>query len=532
LKDRAPESLKQEEEHMINKLYLGLFACMVTLVAVKIIVMLGQPTLTNAEGLKTSPLVQVGSGFLYQGRLTNGGAPAGGPHDFTFKLFDAATGGNQVGTTLTVTNQTVNNGLFTVSLDFGNTAFLGDARWLEMAVRVSGNGAFTTISPRQSLLPVPYALNAPWFGTGGKPYPYNPLRQVNATAVFTDNNSFGDPDEVTIGSDGLPIFSYYDETTGAVGLKIVHCEDLLCGDNTTSTVFSGALSINYVSMTTGSDGFAILSWYELNSSHLNLAHCNNILCTSSTVTTLDTAPGLPRIAIGTDGFPLIADGSSTTLKVFHCTNATCSAFSVSGSLDTVGSGPSITIGGDGLGLISYENSNGQLKVAHCTNATCTSATASLLDNTFGGGGLTSIATGADGLGLISYDPDGFSNNDHLKAVHCSNVTCTAATVSTLDTVSDVGWGSSIAISPDGLGIISYSDNNFHHFKLANCNNVACTSASVINLDNTANADGTTSITWGVDGLPVITYHLGFNPPYETVFLHCGSPTCVNDFHAR
>ena len=232
------ESPKEEEEHMIKKLYLGLFACMVTLVAVKIIVTLGQPTLIDAEGLKTSPLVQVGSGFLYQGRLTNGGAPASGPHDFTFKLFDAPSGGNQVGTTLTVTNQIVNNGLFTVSLDFGSAAFLGDARWLEMAVRVSGGGAFTTITPRQTISPVPYSQSAPWFGVSGKPYPYDPLRQVNATAVFTDNNSFGDPDEVTIGSDGLPTFAYYDETTGAVGLKVVHCEDLLCSDNTTSMVFS------------------------------------------------------------------------------------------------------------------------------------------------------------------------------------------------------------------------------------------------------------------------------------------------------
>ena len=81
-----------------------------------------------------APLVQVGSGFTYQGRLTDSnGVPAGGQYDFSFKLFDAASAGSQVGTTLTVTNQTVTGGIFTVSLDFGNTAFLGDARWLETA---------------------------------------------------------------------------------------------------------------------------------------------------------------------------------------------------------------------------------------------------------------------------------------------------------------------------------------------------------------------------------------------------------------
>ena len=285
-------------------------------------------------------------------------------------------------------------------------------------------------------------------------------------------------------------------------------------------------------MTMGSDGFAILTWYEVNSSHLNVAHCNNILCTSSTVTTLSTAPGLPRIAIGSDGLPLIANGSSTALNVIHCTNVSCSASTVSGSLDTVGVGPSITVGGDGLGLISYENSNGQLKVAHCTNATCTSATSTLLDNTLGGGGLTSIATGADGLGLISYDPNRILQQRSSQGSALFKCDMHRGHCVTPRHRRRRGMGFVDRRHPDGLGVISYYDNNFHHFQFANCNNVSCTSASIINLDNTAQADGSTSITWGVDGLPVITYHLGFNPPYETVLLHCGSPTCVNDFHAR
>ena len=48
------------------------------------------------------------------------------------------------------------------------------------------------------------------------------------------------------------------------------------------------------------------------------------------------------------------------------------------ALDTtgnVGESTSITIGADGLGLISYyDGSNGDLKVAHCANTACTSTT--------------------------------------------------------------------------------------------------------------------------------------------------------------
>ncbi|HET9493722.1 MAG TPA: hypothetical protein VFR15_05785, partial [Chloroflexia bacterium] len=70
-----------------------------------------------------APQAPVGTGFTYQGSLKNGGNPANGQFDFQFKLYDALSGGGQVGSTLTVGNQTVTGGLFTVQLDFGAAAF-------------------------------------------------------------------------------------------------------------------------------------------------------------------------------------------------------------------------------------------------------------------------------------------------------------------------------------------------------------------------------------------------------------------------
>ena len=54
----------------------------------------------------------------------------------------------------------VTNGLFTVTLDFGSGVFDGNARWLDIGVRTNGGGAFTSLSPRQPILPTPYALYA------------------------------------------------------------------------------------------------------------------------------------------------------------------------------------------------------------------------------------------------------------------------------------------------------------------------------------------------------------------------------------
>jgi hypothetical protein len=92
----------------------------------------------------------------------------------------------------------------------------------------------------------------------------------------------------------------------------------------------------------------------------------------------------------------------------------------------VGQYTSLTIGADGLGLISYHDvTNGNLKVAHCENRTCTSATLTTLDNTGKVGQDTSVKIGADGLGLISYRD---VTNRTLKQAHCTNRTCTSATL--------------------------------------------------------------------------------------------------------
>jgi hypothetical protein len=103
----------------------------------------------------------LGTAFTYQGRLTDGGSPANGSYDFRFILYDDAVGGSQVGGIATVDDQTMTEGLFTVLLDFGSSAFTGDARYLEVAVRPGAStGDYSTLSPRQALTPAPYALNA------------------------------------------------------------------------------------------------------------------------------------------------------------------------------------------------------------------------------------------------------------------------------------------------------------------------------------------------------------------------------------
>lgn len=107
------------------------------------------------------------SAFTYQGQLQQSGLPADGTCDFQFSVWDAAgsgsppSGGAQMGSTFPAANQVVSNGLFTVELTFGDGIFTGNERWLQIAVRCpAGSGAHTTLSPRQKLTAVPYALHS------------------------------------------------------------------------------------------------------------------------------------------------------------------------------------------------------------------------------------------------------------------------------------------------------------------------------------------------------------------------------------
>lgn len=53
----------------------------------------------------------------------------------------------------------VSDGKFTVQLDFGSSAFYGDARFLQIAVRCSGDAAFVDLSGRVALTATPHALS-------------------------------------------------------------------------------------------------------------------------------------------------------------------------------------------------------------------------------------------------------------------------------------------------------------------------------------------------------------------------------------
>lgn len=111
----------------------------------------------------TSDILQLhaqGTAFTYQGGLNDGVNPANGTYDLRFTIHDSSGGPGVVAGPLTNSPTSVSNGLFTVTLDFGEGVFTGADRWLDIAVRTNGGGAFTALAPRQKLTPTPYAITS------------------------------------------------------------------------------------------------------------------------------------------------------------------------------------------------------------------------------------------------------------------------------------------------------------------------------------------------------------------------------------
>lgn len=104
------------------------------------------------------PVFAIGSSLTYQGHLTDStlAGPANGSYDLQFTLQD--TGGATIGAPIVINDTSVVGGVFTVTLDFGPTAFSGPDRFLQIGVR-RGNetGAYTPLTPRSAVTPAPYA---------------------------------------------------------------------------------------------------------------------------------------------------------------------------------------------------------------------------------------------------------------------------------------------------------------------------------------------------------------------------------------
>ncbi len=355
---------------------------------------------------------------------------------------------------------------------------------------------------------------------------------ANTITTLDSAGSVGSYNSVTIGADGLPLISYYDGTNG--DLKVLHCGNVSCTSGNTITTVDSAGDVGWhTSVTIGADGLPLINYLDYTNTNLKVLHCGNVTCSSgNTITTVDSAGEVGRdssVTIGADGLPLISyfDNTNGDLKVLHCGNVTCSSGNTIATVDSggnVGHYTSVTVGVDGLGLISYfDNTNSDLKVLHCGNVICDSGnTITTVDSVGSVGPYPSVTIGADGLPLIGYYDSIIGD---LKVLHCGNVICDSG--NTITTVDITALDISVTIGADGLGLIicqAYGGV----LKVLHCGNVICDSGNT-----TIDSGGLgmyPSVTIGADGLGLISYYDSAIGDLKVA--HCANAFCTPYFRRR
>ncbi len=338
-----------------------------------------------------------------------------------------------------------------------------------------------------------------------------------STTVYDPADSVGSESSLAIGADGLPIVSYVVGNPNAGALGVTHCGNPACTAGNVSTTVDDPINFvgEWTSIAIGGDGLPIISHRDRTALALRVTHCGNPACTAGNISTIVDDPTnsvgeWTSIAIGTDGLPIIShrDFTALALRITHCGNAACTAGNISTTVDdtanSLGSRTSIAVGVDGLPIISHWDLTAlALRVTHCGNAACTTGNVSTtVDDPLFGQGQTSIAIGADGLPIISH-----SGGSDLRVTHCGNAACTAGNVSTtVDPANSDGAYTSIAIGADGLPIISHR-GSADTLRVTHCGNAACTAGNVsTTVDDPVNSVGSyTSIAITVDGLPIISH---------------------------
>ncbi len=144
-----------------------------------------------------------------------------------------------------------------------------------------------------------------------------------------------------------------------------------------------------------------------------------------------------------------------------------------------------------------------LKFVQCTNDDCSTNNATTVDS--GWVFNSSLAIAYDGFARISYTYLDFEDETNdLKFVQCTNDDCSTNNATTVDSTSDVGQYTSLAISPDdGFARISYYDNETNELKFVQCTNDDCSTKNITTVDSAGDVRGYLAL--GSDGFARISY---------------------------
>jgi hypothetical protein len=429
------------------------------------------PGVANAQAL--------GTAFTYQGQLTDADAPASGLFDLQLCLYDVASGSTPLQCAPDFNDVPVDAGVFTIGVDFGAGAFIGQQRYLELRVRPGAStSAYTTLAPRQLVRAAPEALRAnvasaaPWSGLTGVPAGFaDGIDNVGSgvTTVFTGGGLTGGP-ITTSGTVGIAAGGVVGNmiALGAVGIlnladNAVDSQRIVNDSITASDVAANAIGAS-----------------ELNNNAVDTAAIQDAQVTAAKI-----APGaIGGAQIDPTQVQARVTGTCGDGEYFRGINAdgslACELLPVSADrvldlVGEVGTHVAVALRADQRPLVAYhDQTNGNLKVYDCADAACASGTRRLLDSSGDVGENVAIAIAPGGLPVIAYRN---VTSQVLRLYACANAACSSGVARTLDSGVNVGSSVAMALRADGRPFITYQDFTNFRLRVYDCADAACSSGT-------------------------------------------------------
>lgn len=343
---------------------------------------------------------------------------------------------------------------------------------------------------------------------------------------------------------GNPAILYavdYPATAGTNLLHYMKCTDPRCDnavvDNTLFAVdnywgyFGGEIAI-------GTDGFPVISVIKAYTTfNLLVIKCNDIDCTPATNTVtsypITASSQMQDMLIGGDGYPMVMYRDGCMVKMFHCSNDSCTT-AVNNTALTLGSCPAtntlmnMDMDKDSTGVISYvytyrnTSNNSLLYMRRCSNSDCTTTSfSSMVYSSSGSAPDASIfIPAADDIPVITYDMN------VQRVIKCGNNACSSGNITTAYSYPDtMNFGySGMLNNTDTLPLIFGSDGTNGIYVLK-CTLGNCTTGTVTHIV----ADAGYTPIWrklspilNGNNLPVVAYIDGSK--YLTVY-RCANNTC-------
>ena len=172
--------------------YLSLVVILLVLLAGSLFFILAQRATANEILSPNAGDVPLSSKISYQGEIRHNGTPYDGSCAMKFQLFDAESGGSSVSSEESFSSIDVDDGVFTVALDFGSEPFTGASRYLNIAVKCGSDSSYTTIDGRVPFNATPYALSLrPGAVISGEEMSKDVLTAVNTDTGFDSVAIYG-----------------------------------------------------------------------------------------------------------------------------------------------------------------------------------------------------------------------------------------------------------------------------------------------------------------------------------------------------